>query len=118
MRLGFWSTQWKHVQAHYAHERGIKQDAAHWAVASQLAEWRYVNRNWKYRNGRVYGSNIVEKQRVYRERMQREVQDVLDTEPVVGRSGQHLMEAAQTILMQNHRQQKAWIQSMNVEVAK
>ena len=50
--------------------------------------------------------------------MRREVQDVLDTEPVVGRSGRHLMEAAQTILMQSYRQQKAWIQSINVKVVK
>ena len=50
--------------------------------------------------------------------MRREVQDVLDiTELVVGRSGRHLMEAAQTILMQSYRQQKAWIRSINVEVA-
>ena len=50
--------------------------------------------------------------------MRREVQDVLDNEPVVGRSGQHLMEAAQTILTQSYRQKKAWIRSINVEVAK
>ena len=107
VRLGFWSAQWKNVQAQYAQERGIKQDAAHWAVASQLAVWRFVNGNWKYRNGRVHGNNIVDRQRVHRERMRREVQDVLDTEPVVGRSGRHLMEAAKTTLMQSYRQQKA-----------
>ena len=110
--------QWKHVQAHYVHERGLKQDANQWAVASQLAVWRYVNGNWKYRNGRVHGTNIDKKQRVYRERMRREVQEVLDNEPVVGRSGRHLMEVAQTILMQPYRQQKAWIRSVNVEVSK
>ena len=63
VRLGFWSVQWKQVQAHYVHERGLKQDATQWAVDSQLAVWRYVNRNWKYRNGRVHGTNIDEKQR-------------------------------------------------------
>ena len=43
---------------------------------------------------------------------------MLDNEPVVGRSGRHLMEAARTILMQPYRQQKAWIRIVNVEVAK
>ena len=60
----------------------------------------------------------MEKQRVHRKRMRREVKSVLDTDPVVGISGWHLIEAAQTIMTQIYRQQKAWIQSINVEVAK
>ena len=118
MRLGFWSVYLKHVQANYVHEQGLKNDTNQWAVASQLAVWRYVNGNWKYRNGRFHGTNINKKQRVYCERMRREVQKVLDSAPVVGKSGRHLMEAARTILTQPYRQQKAWISSVNVEVAK
>ena len=52
------------------------------------------------------------------EQMRREVKSVLDTDPVLGRSGRHLMEAAQTIMTQSYRRQKAWIRSINVEVAK
>ena len=84
----------------------------------QLAVWRFVNGNWKYQNGRVHGSNNVEKQRVHRERMRREVKSVLYTDPVVGIYGQHLIEATQTRMTQSYRQQKAWIQSINVEVTK
>ena len=87
-------------------------------MALQLAVWRYVNGNWKYQNERVHGCANEEKQRVHRERMRREVKSMLDTDPVVGRSGRHLMEAAQTILMQSYRRQKSWIRSINVEVTK
>ena len=92
----------KKLQANYTQERQIKQDASHWAVAAQLAVWRFVNGNWMYRNGRVHGCINEEKQRVHREQMRREVKSVLDTDPVVGRSGRHLMEVAQTILTQSY----------------
>ena len=87
-------------------------------MAAQLAVWRFVNGNWKYRNGRVHGRNDVEKQRVHQEWMRREVKGVLDKNPVVGISGRHLIEAAQTIMTQSYRHQKLWIRSLNVEVAK
>ena len=77
-----------------------------------------MNGNWKYRNGRVHGCTNEEKGRENRERMRQEVKSVLDTDPVVGQSGRHLMEAAQTILTKSYQRQKAWIQSINVEVAK
>ena len=48
VRLGFWLVQWENIQARYAQEQQIKQDAAHWAVAAQLAVWQFVNGNWEY----------------------------------------------------------------------
>ena len=60
----------------------------------------------------------MEKQRAHCERMRQEVKSVIDTDPVVGISGRHLIEAAQTIMTQSYRHQKVWIRSLNVEVAK
>ena len=62
LRLGFWSTQWKTVQALYIKERGLKQSEIKWATMAQLAVWKYVLGNWTYRNSQVHGETRDEQQ--------------------------------------------------------
>ena len=76
--------------------------------------WKYIDGQWKFRNGLIHGANEEEQREIERERLEQQASDLYDNRPDVGKRKALFTQTKAQILRKNILHLKTWIDNVTI----